>query len=82
MRISIVIKEIYPNFRTIRIDIFYRIPRTIVVLSYAEIFLQQRVLLQEMDTVGVIEPRTEVGIIDLLESQMLFFLTGECIPII
>ena len=53
-----------------------------VVLSYTEIFLKQWVLLQEMDSFGIIKPCSEIGIIDLLESQMLFFLTGEGVAII
>ena len=53
-----------------------------VVLSYTEIFLKQWVLLQEMDSFGIIKPCSEIGIIDLLESQMLFFLTGEGVTII
>ena len=39
-----------------------------VVLSYTEIFLKQWVLLQEMDSFGIIKPCSEIGIIDLLES--------------
>ena len=53
-----------------------------VVLSYTEIFLKQWVLLQEMDPFGIIKPCSEIGIIDLLESQMSFFLTEEDVTII
>ena len=53
-----------------------------VVLSYTEIFLKQWVLLQEMDSFGIIKPCSEIGIINLLESQMSFFLTEEDVTII
>ena len=53
-----------------------------VVLSYTEIFLKQWVLLQEMDPFGIIKPCSEIGIINLLESQMSFFLTEEDVTII
>lgn len=62
---------IFPYFTTITIDKSDRVSRTIIVLSYAEIFLQQRVLLQEMNTIGVIEPSFEVGIVYDLASKML-----------
>ena len=53
-----------------------------VVLSYTEIFLKQWVLLQEMAPFGIIKPCSEIGIINLLESQMSFFLTEEDVTII
>ena len=46
------------------------------------VFLGHRILLQEHYPFGIVEPCTEIGIIDLLESQMLFFLTGEGVAII
>ena len=73
---------IFPYFTTITIDKSDRVSCTIIVLSYAEIFLQQRVLLQEMNTIGVIEPSFEVGIVYDLASKMLLLFSGKGIPII
>ena len=73
---------IFPYFTTITIDKSDRVSCTIIVLSYAEIFLQQWILLQEMNTIGVIEPSFEVGIVYDLTSKMLLLFSGKGIPII
>ena len=59
-----------------------RISKTIIIRRYRNIILDFGILLQKVNAVRVIEACTEVGIIDLLESQMLLFLTGEGVAII
>ena len=58
------------------------ITQAIIVLANRIVFLGHRILLQEHYPFGIVEPCTEIGIIDLLESQMLFFLTREGVAII
>ena len=75
------------NQHSIRIDMFYRIPCTVIVLPDGIVFLHERILLQEEHTVWIVITCSEIinrkdtGIV-VLQTYVAPFFAGEHIPIV